>query len=431
MVTAIDIQGLSKRFRFEPTHQPRRLKDALLSGWRRRPHETLHALRDVSLSITSGRMVGIIGGNGAGKSTLLRLIAGLSRPDTGDIRVNGHLAALLELGAGFHPDLSGRENMYTSAIVSGLTKQELDGGLAEQIVAFAELEEFIDNPLRTYSAGMAMRLAFAIAIHVSPDILLIDEVLAVGDLRFQQKCLERIDAFRDQGKTIILVSHDLSSIELLCDEVIWLDKGQLRAQGPAAQVVARYKAEQAGTPEQAPAELAVPIEPSTVTLTLNENRFGSQEVELISVRLLDCAGRPVDRLESGADLTVELVYSAPHPVAGPIFGVSFSRADGVVCYNTTTLADGVHIPAISGEGVVRMTINGLSLLPGSYRFDVGVYRHDWAYAYDYHWQAYPLEVWSQIGDSGLFRPAHQWSYQALAGVPAHSGEPDSLEVVEQ
>jgi lipopolysaccharide transport system ATP-binding protein len=415
MVTAIDICNVSKRFRVEPTHRPRSLKDTLLGGWRARSRrEEFWALRNLSFSIPSGKMVGIIGSNGAGKSTLLRLIAGLSRPDSGELLVNGHLAALLELGAGFHPDLSGRENLYTSAIVSGLTRQELDDGLADQIIDFAELVDFIDNPLRTYSAGMAVRLAFAIAINVNPDILLIDEVLAVGDLHFQEKCLERVSEFRRMGKTIVLVTHDLSAIENLCDEAIWLHKGQLAAQGPAALIVDRYKAATAGKVNPTTEDIESVNGPEPMVLVPNENRFGSQEVEITSVSLLNRAGQPVNQIETGEQLTVELSYVAHQPVVGPIFGVSFSRSDGVRCFDTSTRVDDVYIVAINGRGVVRLTFDKLDLLPGNYRFDVGAYKHDWAYAYDYHWQAYPLEVWSNLKDTGIFRPPHHWSHHTLA-----------------
>jgi lipopolysaccharide transport system ATP-binding protein len=419
MVTAIDVLNVSRHFWVEPAQRSRSLKNTLLGGWRKiSGREEFWALRNLTFSIPSGKTVGIIGGNGAGKSTLLRLIAGLGRPDSGDVLVNGHLAALLELGAGFHPDLTGRENLYTSAIVSGLTKHDLDAGLVDQIIAFAELEAFIDNPLRTYSAGMAVRLAFAIAIHVNPDILLIDEVLAVGDIHFQQKCLDRVNEFRRMGKTIVLVSHDLSAIESLCDTAIWLHKGQLVAQGPAPVIVDRYKATNASAGKPAVVDAELSAASSLANLIPNENRFGSHEVEITTVRLLNKAGQITERIETGEELTVELTYIAHQPIVGPIFGVSFARTDGVRCFDTSTQADNIHIAAINGRGMVRVRFDTLALLPGSYRFDVGVYKHDWAYAYDYHWQAYLLEVWSNINDTGIFRPPHQWSHQTLPTLEA-------------
>lgn len=199
------------------------------------------ALHHIDLSIPAGRMVGLVGPNGAGKSTLLRLIGGVGKPDKGSIAVHGRIGALLDLGAGFHPDLTGRENVFISGVIGGLTRRQVQERF-DDIVTFAELQEFIDSPLRTYSSGMQLRLAFAVATHIDPDILLIDEVLAVGDLAFQQKCLDRITQFKNEGATILLVSHEMALVEKLCDEVVLLKAGKLVARGPAPDVLSRYKA---------------------------------------------------------------------------------------------------------------------------------------------------------------------------------------------
>src|SRR6202007_1095389 len=219
------VQGVSKQFRHYHHGRPRTLHEALLHGlchWR--PTEGFWALRDVSFSIAPGHMVGVIGANGAGKSTLLRLIGGVGRPDAGHIELHGRIGALLELGAGLHGDLTGRENVYISGIIAGLTRREVEQRF-EAIVDFAELQEFIDNPLRTYSTGMRMRLAFAVAVHIEGEILLIDEVLSVGDWACKRKCMERIAQFKTQGRTILFVSHDIRSIVELCDEALWLHAG--------------------------------------------------------------------------------------------------------------------------------------------------------------------------------------------------------------
>ncbi len=239
MAAALEVRGVSRSFRRTSADRAWTWQEALVRGWRRPTVETFWALRDVSFSIAPGRMVGVVGHNGAGKSTLLRLVGGIGRPDAGQILVRGRLGALLELGAGFHAELTGRENAFITGVISGLTKAEVAAQF-DEIVRFAELEDFIDSPLRTYSSGMIMRLAFAVAAHIEPEVLLIDEVLAVGDLAFQEKCLERIREFRARGCTILLVSHNHAQVSALCDEALWLRGGCLAAHGPAPEVVAEY-----------------------------------------------------------------------------------------------------------------------------------------------------------------------------------------------
>lgn len=243
MRDTIVVQNLGKQFPRYHVDRPWTLQEAVLSGLRRmRPTEWFWALRDVSFSVAPGRMIGVIGPNGAGKSTLLRLIGGVGRADEGSVQTHGRIGALLDLGVGFHPDLTGRENVFVSGVIAGFTRREVSQRF-DSIVAFAELEEFIDSPLRTYSSGMQMRLGFAVAVHIEPEILLIDEVLAVGDLAFQKKCLERIAQFRAEGCTIIFVSHQTTAVQQLCDEVLWLRAGQVAAHGTADTVVGQYVAE--------------------------------------------------------------------------------------------------------------------------------------------------------------------------------------------
>ena len=240
MPDAIIVQGVAKQFRRYQANRPRTLKEAVVRRFHGvRPVERFWALRDVSFSVSSGRMLGMIGANGAGKSTLLRLIGGVGRPDQGSVQVHGRIGALLDLGVGFHPELSGRENVFISGVIAGLTRREVAQRF-ESIVAFAELQRFMESPLRTYSTGMQMRLAFAVAVHTAPEILLIDEVLAVGDASFQQKCLQRIAQFKAEGCAIVLVSHDTTLIQQLCDEVLWLRAGRVVAQGNPDMVVGQY-----------------------------------------------------------------------------------------------------------------------------------------------------------------------------------------------
>lgn len=240
MRTAISLRGVGKRFRVEHAHRPHTLHEALTRGFGRlQPADTFWALRDVDLDVEAGSSLGLIGANGAGKSTLLRLIARVGRPDTGTIDVDGHLSALLDLGAGFHPDLTGRENVMVNGVIIGMTRAEVEQRF-DDIVAFAELEAFIDNPMRTYSTGMRMRLAFSLAVLAEPSVLLVDEVLAVGDMAFQEKCTDRIAELRARGCTMLLCSHNNELILELCDKAALLETGRLTEVGPAGAVLDAY-----------------------------------------------------------------------------------------------------------------------------------------------------------------------------------------------
>src|SRR5919106_302482 len=242
-MNAIDVTNVSKIYRrYSRRRQFATLKSALLGGSLIRdlkPDETFTAVRDVSFTVPAGRTLGVIGRNGSGKSTLLKLVAGITKPSSGSVRVNGRVSALIELGAGFHPEISGRENVYINGIMLGLTKREIHERF-DEIVDFAELREFIDAPVKTYSSGMYMRLGFAVAIHVNPDVLLVDEVLAVGDEGFTHKCLDKFAEFRRRGKTILLVTHSLSLVERFCDEALWLDGGRAMAHGDPKRIVDAY-----------------------------------------------------------------------------------------------------------------------------------------------------------------------------------------------
>jgi len=409
MPDAIVVENLGKRFRRYHADRPTTLKEAVLRGLRRMtPVEYFWALHEVSFRIAPGRMVGVVGPNGAGKSTLLRLLGGVGRPDEGQVTVPGRIGALLDLGVGFHPDLTGRENVFINGVIAGLTRREVTRRF-DSIVDFAELEDFIDQPMRTYSTGMQMRLGFSVAVHTDPDILLIDEILAVGDLAFQHKCLERIEQFRAEGCTIVLVSHDASAIKRLCDEALWLRHGRLVAYGPA-DVVARQYAEEmsAETRRRTPATQPIVRTSTGEELRINENRFGSLEMEIIAVRLLNPAGLPVTELNSGDPLQVEIEYTASNSIPEPIFGVTISQEDGQICYDTSTDLDGHRLPTVHGPGQITFHIERLDLIGGQYYVDVGVYEREWAYAYDYHWHVYPLIVRSTGGKKGILRPPHRW-----------------------
>jgi lipopolysaccharide transport system ATP-binding protein len=393
MHDAIIVDSLSKQFCRYHASKPATFHEAVLQGLRRtKPIDRFWALRDVSFRVAPGRMVGLIGRNGSGKSTLLSLIGGIGQPDRGKIRVHGRMRALLDLGVGLHPDLTGRENVFINGVIAGLTRCEVQQQF-DSIVSFAELEAFIDNPLRTYSTGMRMRLGFAIAVHTSPEILLIDEVLAVGDLAFQRKCIDRIAQFKAEGCTILFVSHNETQIKKLCDEVVYLREGHLVAQGDPEVVVGQYIADMRQenhkrTPEDFPA-----LKSSTgVELKVHENRFGSLEMQITAVRLLNTKGNPIQELCSGEPLKIEIEYAAPRAIPSPVFGVMITREDDLVCYDTSTIASGQLLPTLQGQGRITLQIERLDLNGGQYYVNVGVYEPNDNYAYDYHWHVYTLRI---------------------------------------
>jgi lipopolysaccharide transport system ATP-binding protein len=404
---AIMASGLAKRFR---RHGERALtlKDFMVRGLRSPRQKEFWGLRNVSFSIAPGRTVGVIGPNGAGKSTLLRLVGGVGVPDRGRVIARGRIGALLDLGSGLEMDLTGRENVYISGVISGMTRDEVRQRF-DEIVAFAELESFIDSPLRTYSTGMQMRLAFAVAAHIDPQILLIDEVLAVGDLAFQRKCMERIALFKQQGCTILLVSHEPSQIRRLCDEVIWLRNGEVALHGPTDHVLESYIASmEEVTRKRTPVEVPTVRLPNGQELNINRNRFGSQEVQITGVQLLSQAGVPVTALNSRSGLVVEIAYQATQQIEAPVASVSVSHADGKICLDTNTAEAGVILPSLQGEGTIRLYIERLDLVGGAYFVNVGLHERDWTYTYDYHWHVYPLELSAPLSGQGDLYPPLRW-----------------------
>ncbi|NJM07718.1 ABC transporter ATP-binding protein [Candidatus Gracilibacteria bacterium] len=352
---------------------------------------------------------------------MLRLVGGVGRPDRGSVVTQGRIGALLDLGAGLEPELTGRENIYIGGIIAGMTRAEVAQRF-DAIVQFAELEAFIDSPLRTYSTGMQMRLAFAVAAHIDPQILLIDEVLAVGDLAFQRKCLERIAQFKQQGCTILLVSHDPGQIRGLCDEVIWLRGGKVAAHGPTMQVLDAYVASmESATRSVTPQDDTEIKATNGARLRIGENRFGSQDIQIIDVQLLNATGTATHTIAGGAGLTIEITYRALHTVDTPIVGVSISRADGSICFDTSTAEADLRLPMLQNEGCIRLHIDRLDLVGGEYYVNVGFYERNWAYAYDYHWHVYPLEMLAPSGGKGSFYPPHRWDFRSRSTTTAREG----------
>ena len=312
--------------------------------------EAFWALRDLSFDVVRGEAFGVIGHNGAGKSTLLKLLAGITTPTAGRIEIRGRLAALIEIGSGFHPELSGRENVYLSGSILGMRRREIAAKF-DQIVEFAGVAPFIDMPVKWYSSGMYVRLGFSIAAHLEPDILLIDEVLAVGDAAFQEQCLARIRAMRRSGTTAILISHDLNAVEQLCDRVMLLERGQATACGDPEAVVKNYR-HRVGANRQP---------------EVSGIRAAAPTIDLIGVELLDRAGLPDSTRRTGDPLDVRVAYQAAAPTTGQAVEVFFYSADGRVLHCQLTTAFGpAPFSVHPGRGTIEFSIDELSLQPGDY-----------------------------------------------------------------
>ena len=424
---AIDIDHATKIYRrYGRRRQFATLKSALLSGsliTDLKPAETFTALQDVSLRVATGETVGVIGPNGSGKSTLLKLVAGITKPTSGTVNVKGRISALIELGAGFHPEISGRENVFINGIMLGLSKREVLQKF-EEIVEFAELEEFIDAPVKTYSSGMYARLGFAVAIHVNPDVLLVDEILAVGDQGFTHKCLDKFAEFRRRGKTILLVTHSLSLVERFCDDAVWLDSGLIKAVGDPKRVIDAYLSHVESQEEQQleadDIKTRKMTETSSEPLTTGEvsmddmfqvaeGRWGSREVEILDVTLVGDDGKSAHVFHSGDRMSVRLHINAEKPVSDFVFGVGLFNADGVCCYGTNTDLEQLVSKEIDGEGTVDFTIDSLELVAGTYKLDVAVHKRD-GYPYDYHRLLYTFRMKSRTNDVGIYRPRHKWKF---------------------
>jgi lipopolysaccharide transport system ATP-binding protein len=408
---AIVVDGVGKLFRRD-RDRPRGIAEYVVHGWRpRRSSEAFWALRDVSVRVRRGQIVGVIGQNGAGKSTLLRLVSGIGRPTEGHIATSGRIRALLELGSSFHHELTGRENVSLAGVVAGLTRREVRKRF-DSIVKFAELEAFIDRPVRTFSSGMLMRLAFSVAVHTDPEILLVDEVLAVGDVGFQYKCVDRIGEFKRNGCAILIVSHDTGTMEPLCDDMLWLRDGRVEAYGRPKDVIERYVGEaMAETRRRMAHDQPVARTPGGRELRMNDNRFGTLELALTTVRLLDDAGGAIEEIEPGDPLIVEMDYRCSRPIASPHFGLTISRPDGFSCYDITTAADGHVLPTLDGVGRIGIRLDRLDLVAGDYFVNVAAHEREWSYAYDSHWHVYPVRIRAGRKDRGVLRVPHSWRFE--------------------
>jgi lipopolysaccharide transport system ATP-binding protein len=465
-------QGLGKRFDIFLNDRSR-----LYEFFGNRTHHTEHwALRDVNFEVRRGRSFGVVGPNGAGKSTLLKIIGGITRPSAGQLELRASLSTLLDLGLGFHQEFTGRQNIRLNCALFGMPEAEIDHRIPE-IISFAELGDFIDLPVRTYSAGMNLRLGFAIAAHTDSDIFLVDEVLAVGDQYFQRRCVRKIEEFLQQGRTIILVSHDLHAVRSLCDEALWLDGGEVRALGPAREVVDRYldiERERAvggrgrtihpfpsrsglplepatgpvSPPPAAPAYLATADDPQLRANVLAATRLddaaglwaeqtettpfdvvdgdtpvvqGTGEVRVIAVHVLDGQGRPRERFRTGEDLVVAVTFRTTEPVERPIFGVAIFRGDGVYIHGPNTRYDGVLDGTYHGIYTFFIRWKALPLLSGRFRLSVAVFDKSHLKPHVWHNQLYDFEVAAGVDDHGVVLLDHAWGLITHVAAEGHRG----------
>ncbi|MCC6954561.1 MAG: ABC transporter ATP-binding protein [Deltaproteobacteria bacterium] len=446
---AVRFTTVSKRFRKQTASRRgyTTIKSRLMSRFFGRPATRgryVMALRNVSIDIKPGEALGVIGKNGSGKSTMLKLIAGIYRADRGSVQVGGKLSALIELGAGFHPDFTGRENIQLGGVMFGLSRAEIDRKF-DDIVRFAELEDYIDDPVRTYSSGMYMRLGFSLAVHTDPDILLIDEVLAVGDASFIHRCQERISDFKRRGKTLIFVTHDLESVARWCDDVIWLDRGRVRDRGEPRRVVGRYLSEietqekkslqteneslsEASDANGGDAESATEVE-----APIDENRWGNGAVELLKVSMFGDNGEEKWLFHDEEPITVRIDYAVKRPVEDLVFGFGILRSDGAVVVGSNTAIEKVEAPITSdrtktevegerqfvdpalGSFTIRWKRTGL--IEDSYYLDVAAHRGDGT-PYDYHHLLHKFSIRSASRFHGVFHPEGSWAFTPSYSVAA-------------
>jgi ABC-2 type transport system ATP-binding protein len=361
---AVIVDDVSKMYRlYHDRNQS--LKAAVMRG-RRARYEEFMALEGVSLEVPQGTTFGLIGENGSGKSTLLKCIARILRPDAGRITVNGKIAALLELGAGFHPELSGKENVYLNGAILGLSSKQIDRRY-DDIVEFAGLEKIIDTPVKNYSSGQYVRLGFSVAINVDPDILLVDEVLAVGDEQFQRRCNEKFAELRAADKTIVVVSHGLPAMRLICDQIAWFEHGHLRLTGDAADVIDHYIAE---------------VQVDRQDVVGLGSRWGSNEVQITRVEIIGPDGVPTDRLHTGDKIIIRLHYQANEPVDQPVFGLSIHSIEGLLVTGPNSREAGLAIDRAEGSGVVDITVERLMLLPGTYDLTTSIFDNTITHPFD-------------------------------------------------
>lgn len=417
--TVIQVEHVSKHFRvfFD---RGGTLKERLLFRERSR-HEDRTVLNDISFSVKRGEAIGLIGQNGCGKSTTLKLLSRILYPDQGSITMKGRVSALIELGAGFHPDLSGRENIYNNAAIFGLTKKEIDARL-QTIIDFSELGVYIDNPVRTYSSGMYMRLAFSVAINVDADILLIDEILAVGDASFQAKCFNKLQEIKASGTTIVIVSHSLGQIEQICERSYWIDNGVIRMEGRPRDVHPHYLEYMSNKSSEANSRSAAQktdeknddaeatqtnSETSAKEDTRSQNRWGSGEARMKSVTVLDSKGAERLSFSPEEQIKIHIEYHAKEKLPSAVIGLAIYKSDQTYYYGTNSLLDYSHTITLQEEGTIDLYLDSLPVANGSYTIDLALHRPD-GFEYDFWKDICSISIVDPKNTPGLIHLPHRW-----------------------
>jgi ABC-2 type transport system ATP-binding protein/lipopolysaccharide transport system ATP-binding protein len=406
---AISVEDVSKKFTLH-TEKRNSVKERLVRG-RGKSDGEFWALRNVSFDVPRGTTFGLVGHNGSGKSTMLKLLAGVHRPTSGSVVADGRVSALLELGAGFHGELTGRENIYLNASILGLSKKQIDASV-ERIIDFSGIGDFIDTPVKVYSSGMYVRLGFSIAVTVDPEILIVDEIIAVGDEEFQRKCFDYLFELRRKGTTIVLVSHSLGLVQDLCDGAAWLDHGRVKAVGTSRDVVQEY-VDAVNDREAAQRGQQNGAEPETLE---GHARIGSGEVRVERVEYFDRTGQPASVVVAGEPATFRLHYSARSPMEEVVFGLGFVHESGVTVSGPNSGSDGSRVPRIRNAGHIDFHVPRLALQPGTYQVSAAAVSK--GHTYDYVDRAYELHVRGTTTEPGLSRMFGEWTYD---GYPV--GEP--------
>ncbi len=428
METVIKVENVSKRFKLY-YDRPLTLKERVIKG-SKGGYKEFYAIKNVSFSIKKGSTVGLIGQNGSGKSTMLKMINRTMFPDEGKITIKGKVASLIELGAGFHPELSGRENIYNNASIFGFTRKEIEAKIPD-IIKFSELEEFIDNPIRTYSSGMYARLAFSVAIHVEAEILLVDEILGVGDLNFQAKCADKIYEMRKNGATILVVTHDMSTIDRLCDYAVWLDHGKKIAEGEPKEIQNRYLEFMASQQQERREVESECVQDSIEKINSTDNNemagelkedgqklvithlgehFGTGDIVFTKVKLLN--EKEVDKrsFHTGEKMTLYVDYLSQVPIENlkPNFGFEISTSQGQYLYGTNTAREGYKDITLKQQGNIKIEFSQLDLLPGDYTIGVAVANAAETVSYDHYYNIAQFKVYSSSRDVGILRIKHSF-----------------------
>ena len=435
----IEVKDVTKSCKIY-TDKGKMLKEKILFRNRNR-YEMRNVLKGISFEVKRGESIGLIGNNGCGKSTTLKLLSKIIYPNSGSIQIAGRVSSLIELGAGFHPDMSGRENIFINAAIFGLSRKETEKRL-DSIIEFSELEEFIDNPVRTYSSGMYMRLAFSVAISVDADILLIDEILAVGDTNFQAKCFNKLREIKASGVTIIMVSHDSNMIERFCDRAIWLNDGRIVEQGKTTQVVDAYMShmgevrleelqkeerrqqeaieseketdEDVTTAEEETLQETNQTENSdtdvkdeTESMDFSANRFGLKYIQITKAAIINEKGNETTVLKNGEDITIQIFYKINKKLEEYIFGIGFYDLEGKCLMGNNTSIDRVPVKLTENEGCIKCHVKNLPLLEGRYGLNVAIV--DGAGTpMDFYRQYCEFTVLSSDKSTGIFSVEREW-----------------------